>query len=146
MWTMQGVIVAPKPPRIDGEDLVLGTWANVHLEPSPKVVVTVEFVSDNADASFRLSATRDGNRCALESAWPPAPEGASQGPACPLRFTNDGISMFVPDIGEHSGQLIVGGYVEAEVTSCVGTAECRLERTGLYRGGLNAKVATRARR
>ena len=53
------------------------------------------------------------------------------GVASPLRFTDAGVSFFVPNVGAASGVLEVEGWPQTKLLQCEGLATCELDQVGI---------------
>ncbi len=135
-WTMHGDIPVPKA-SIDGATLRIGTRAHIRLDPIPPAYAQIQFDSDDKHANFTVSAKQDGSLCDAEASVSDANGHLTLDGKipCDASFEQDGISVLIPDIGDHTGHLEITGWPETNVTSCDGVAYCRLDLSDL--GGAN---------
>jgi hypothetical protein len=146
-WAMRVQILQPTASLAGDGGLRIGTWADLHLDPRPPAVVALRFHGDAGCAYFAMDSNRSGAGCTTDTVVSNvdcAVASTDAGAACPLVFTDGGVSFLVPDIGAVSGTLEVDGWPPSQLVQCEGLATCWLNNQVGIGGpvGLNVMIRT----
>ncbi len=145
-WIMRVKRLQPTAVLEGDAGLRIGTWADLRLVPPPTAYVGLNFDSDAGCAYFSMDCARSGEGCTTDTVVSNVDcrtSSTDAGVASPLRFTDGGVSFFVPDVGAASGVLEVEGWPRTQLLQCDGLATCELDPVGIGAAvGLNVTIPT----
>lgn len=120
-WILRSDFVMPTASLADADALHIGRWNDIQVNPVPGSETSVEFDSDSGASSFMFDTNRGGQECETDFV---GFDSTDAGVPCPIRLSDAGISIFVPNVAAGAGQIYVGGFSQSEVTDCEGTGTC----------------------
>jgi hypothetical protein len=143
-WHFAGSLVAPKGALVGTDALHIGAWSHVSLDPVPQFMARARFYADDAGTLFSFESRSDGSACSTDFVVHANDGGVDTdaGVSCPITFAQDGIVVFVPDVGNHTGDLAVDGFPISQTTACDGVGACNLRLLGPSSSEPTANVRT----